>query len=235
MNITSLSATQSTDNRRVGDHHASLFAVIRDQLRDRILSGEFHPGDRLVEGKLATEMGVSRIPVREALRELASEGLVTIEPRRGASVSVLSPDIAYNMAEVRAALEGLNAKLAAQRRNQNGIEQLQQILDQGKAAVEREDLDLLQSLNREFHETLAGLSGNIVLTELMRSLRDRTALLFAPSNLQRVRQNWEDHAQILNAVINGNSDLANLLASQHVHNAAQAYQDMQASEATSQA
>ncbi len=94
------------------------------------------------------------------------------------------------------------------------------------------NLDLLKSLNRQFHETLATMSGNIVLTELMRSLRDRTALLFAPSNLQRIRQNWEDHSQILNAVVAGNGDLANLLATQHVHNAAKAYQDAQNGEKT---
>lgn len=235
MNIPSFNLPSSlvdADNRRLGDQHASLFAVIRDQLRERILSGEFHPGDRLVEGKLASELGVSRIPVREALRELASEGLVTIEPRRGASVAVLSAEIAYNMAEVRATLEGLNAKLAAQRQDPANIEKLQTILSQGHEAMDAGNLELLKSLNRQFHETLATMSGNIVLTELMRSLRDRTALLFAPSNLQRIRQNWEDHAQILNAVVAGNSDLANLLATQHVHNAAKAYQDAQNGEKT---
>lgn len=136
------------------------------------------------------------------------------------------------MAEVRATLEGLNAKLAAQRQDPVNIEKLQTILSQGHEAMDAGNLELLKSLNRQFHETLATMSGNIVLTELMRSLRDRTALLFAPSNLQRIRQNWEDHAQILNAVVAGNSDLANLLATQHVHNAAKAYQDAQNGEKT---
>ncbi|HUG59142.1 MAG TPA: GntR family transcriptional regulator [Candidimonas sp.] len=209
--------------QKIGNQHSPLFAVIRDKLRERILSGEFRPGDRLVEGKLSTEMAVSRIPVREALRALAAEGLVTIEPRRGASVAILSDDIAYDMVEVRAALEGLNAKLAAQRRDKKTIERLQGILDEGVDAINKESIEKFRHLNSQFHETLAIIAGNVVLTELMRSLRDRTALLFAPSNMRRAKQNWEEHAQILNAVIAGNADLAGLLATQHVHNAAKAY------------
>lgn len=216
--------TATKSDGKIGDQHAPLFAVVRDQLRQRILSGEFQPGDRLVEGKLSEEMGVSRIPVREALRELAAEGLITIEPRRGASVSILSDEIAFDMAEVRATLEGLNAKLAAQRRDEKTIQSLQAILQQGREALAANDLKTVSMLNVHFHETLATTAGNVVLTDLMRTLRDRTALLFAPSSIKRVEQNWEEHAQILNAVIAGNAELASLLATQHVHNAATAYE-----------
>jgi DNA-binding GntR family transcriptional regulator len=214
---------------KLGDQHPQLFAVVRDKLRERILSGEFTPGDRLVEGRLSDEMGVSRIPVREALRALAAEGLVTIEPRRGASVSVLSDSVAHDMVEVRATLEGLNAKLAAQRRDKDTVGRLQAFLDQGNDAARTDSLERFLTLNSEFHEMLATIAGNVVLTDLMRSLRDRTALLFAPSNMRRAKQNWDEHAQILNAVIAGNGDLAALLASQHVHNAAKAYAEAQQS------
>jgi DNA-binding GntR family transcriptional regulator len=214
---------------KIGEQHPQLFAVVRDKLRERILSGEFTPGDRLVEGRLSDEMGVSRIPVREALRALAAEGLVTIEPRRGASVSVLSDAVAHDMIEVRATLEGLNAKLAAQRRDQATVARLQAFLDEGSNAARTDSLERFLALNSEFHEMLATIAGNVVLTDLMRSLRDRTALLFAPSNMRRAKQNWDEHAQILNAVIAGNGDLAALLASQHVHNAAKAYTEAQQS------
>jgi len=211
------------DQQKIGEQYSPLFALIRDRLRDRILQGEFRPGARLVESRLSSEMAVSRIPVREALRALAAEGLVTIEPRRGASVSVLSEESAYDMVEVRAALEGLNAKLAAQRRDDNAIVKLQTILEDGVAAAEREDMESCRRLNRKFHETLATVTGNAVLMDIMNSLRDRTALVFAPSNTKRVKENWSDHAQILRAVIAGNAELAGLLATQHVHNAARAY------------
>lgn len=75
-----LDAGHSAPSLKIGEQHMPLFAVIRDKLRERILSGEFTPGDRLIEGRLSDDMGVSRIPVREALRALAAEGLVTIEP-----------------------------------------------------------------------------------------------------------------------------------------------------------
>lgn len=210
---------------KIGDQHSPLFAVIRDKICERILSGEFAPGARLVEGKLSAEMAVSRIPIREALRALAAEGLVTIEPRRGASVAVLSDEMVYDMVEVRATLEGLNAKLAAQRRNDQTVESLQKILNAGAAAVDEQNTSQFISLNAQFHEALATIAGNTVLTELIRSLRERTALLFAPGNIRKARENWEDHTQILNAVIAGNGDLAGLLAAQHVHNAAKAYTD----------
>lgn len=208
---------------KLGQKHAPLFALVRDRIREDILNGAYEPGDRLREGKLSDDLGVSRIPVREALRELSAEGLVTIEPRRGASVTVLSNETARNMAEVRAALEGLNARLAASRRDDVTIQQLKLILQRGQEAVGREDMVELKDLNFLFHEHLATMADNDVLAELTRSFRDRTALLFAPSNMQRVRTNWEEHAQILNAVIAGNAELANLLATQHVHNAATAY------------
>jgi DNA-binding GntR family transcriptional regulator len=78
-------------------------------------------------------------------------------------------------------------------------------------------------LNYRFHELLATAAGNTVLTDMVRSLRTRTAMLFAPNGAQRARQNWEEHAQVLQAVITGNAELAALLAAQHVHNAADAY------------
>lgn len=218
-------ASAGSDALKIGDQYSPLFALIRDKLRERILTGEFLPGARLVESRLSNDMAVSRIPVREALRALAAEGLVTIEPRRGASVAVLSETKAFDMVEVRAALEGLNARLAAQRRDEAAIKRLNKILEDGVAAAEREDMDTCGRLNRMFHETLATVTGNSVLLELMNTLRDRTALVFAPSNTRRVRENWADHAQILRAVIAGNAELAGLLATQHVHNAAQAYRE----------
>ncbi|WP_151446420.1 GntR family transcriptional regulator [Lacisediminimonas profundi] len=205
---------------KVGQQHLPLFALIRDTLRQRILSGELANGERLVETKLSEEMGASRIPVREALRALAAEGLVTIEPRRGACVAFYSDEVARDLIEVRATLEGLNAKLAAQRRTDKSMAELKQVLELGITAAQGNDAALLVELNTRFHELLATAAGNDVLTDMMRSLRDRTAMLFTSSHTVRSRQNWEEHAQVLHAVISGNAELAALLAAQHVHNVA---------------
>ncbi|ALD92585.1 GntR family transcriptional regulator [Cupriavidus gilardii CR3] len=206
----------------LGASHSPLFALVTDKLRERILKGDYEPGERLVENKLSAELGVSRIPVREALRALASEGLVLIEPRRGASVAKLSPDIVREMVEVRATLEGLNAKLAAQRRDPALIAELEAVLQQGMEAAAQGKADELLTLNSRFHEVLGNIAANSVLQEMMRSLRERTAVLFGPANTVRARQNWDEHAQILQAVIAGDADLAALLAARHVYSAAKA-------------
>ncbi|MBN9516096.1 MAG: GntR family transcriptional regulator, partial [Alphaproteobacteria bacterium] len=93
----------------------SLSKVVSDQIRGQILEGKFRPGERLVEDKLSADLGVSRVPVREALLGLSIEGLVRLEPRRGATVAEITPQIVAELVEVRALLEGQNACLAARR------------------------------------------------------------------------------------------------------------------------
>ncbi|MEN7531152.1 GntR family transcriptional regulator [Cupriavidus sp. 2SB] len=212
----------------LGAQHSPLFALVTDTLRQRILGGQYEQGERLVENTLSLELGVSRIPVREALRALAAEGLVRIEPRRGASVARLSPNIAREMVEVRATLEGLNAKLAAQRRDPALIAEIEQVLREGNEAVNTGQTERFVELNSRFHEVLGNIAANSVLQDMMRSLRERTALLFAPANMSRARTNWDEHAQILQAVIAGDADLAALLATRHVFSAAKAVESIQA-------
>ena len=118
-------------NIPLGSSHEPLTKLVTAALRERILNGEIPLGERLVEGRLSEELGVSRMPVREALRELAAEGIVTIEPRRGASVTTYSEEQKRELVEVRATLESLNAKLAARRHDPKQIAELQAILDEG--------------------------------------------------------------------------------------------------------
>ncbi len=207
----------------LGDQHTSLFTIVTDALRRKILDGDYQQGDRLVEGRISEQLGVSRIPVREALRALASEGLVRIEPRRGATVASVSDDAARELVEVRANLESLNARLAAQRRSLEMTERLQRLLDEGRQAAAQGDTDALVAVNGQVHDLIASGAGNEVLADLIRSLRDRTALLFAPINRVRAHQNWADHAQILQAILTADAELAGLLAARHVQNAASAY------------
>lgn len=220
------SPNPDTPAASLGAQHSPLFALVTDTLRQRILGGQYDPGERLVENTLSQELGVSRIPVREALRALAAEGLVKIEPRRGASVARLSPNIAREMVEVRATLEGLNAKLAAQRRDPALILEIEKVLKEGNDAVNSGQTERFVELNSKFHELLGNIAANSVLQDMMRSLRERTGLLFAPANLSRARLNWDEHAQILQAVIAGDADLAALLATRHVFSAAKAVENM---------
>ena len=201
----------------------SLSRVVSDQIRGRILDGTLKPGERLVEDRLSAELGVSRVPVREALRGLSAEGLVTLLPRRGATVVEVTPESVAELVEVRALLEGLNAKLAAQRHAPEIVEQLKDTLRRGNEAAKTGTAEELAHLNAEFHERLAVASRNTVLSEVMRGLRERTSIAFAINGRARARDDWDEHAGVLAAVIAGDAELASLLANRHVQNAAAAF------------
>lgn len=206
---------------KLGEAHAPLTSLIARTIRERILAGTLVPGERLVEARLSEELGVSRVPVREALRALAAGGMVTIEPRRGASVTSYSPELIQELVEVRATLEALNAKLAARRHNPELIARLQQIVSQGAEIAKTADAKQLHDDNASFHEALAGVAANSVLRDMVRSLRERTAPIFAPHSRKRARENWEEHSAIVRAVVAGDAELAALLAARHVYSAAE--------------
>ena len=213
-----MSAVRQTAGQRPG----SLGREVADRLRRLILTGHHKPGDRLVEDRLSAQLGVSRVPIREALRTLAAEGLVDIPPRRGASVAEVSADVARDLVEVRATLEGLNARLAARHHEEAIIMQLRQVLEEGNAAARSGNVDDLVRLNAAFHDKLAEAGRNGILWDIMRTLRERTGLVFAANTTRRSREDWDEHSRILAAVIDGDEELAALLASRHVYQAADA-------------
>jgi DNA-binding GntR family transcriptional regulator len=206
----------------LGKRHGPLSRIVADELRRGILTGQRKPGDRLVEDRLSAELGVSRVPIREALRQLAAEGLVDVKPRRGASVADFSADVAHDLVEVRAMLEGVNARLAARHRAPAIIAELSKVLAEGNAAAQSGNVADLVRLNGEFHDKLAEAGRNTILWDIMRTLRERTSLVFAANGARRSRQDWEEHARILAAVIEGDEELSSLLATRHVHRAAEA-------------
>ena len=202
---------------------ASLSRIVSEQIRGRILDGTLKPGERLVEDRLSAELGVSRVPVREALRGLSAEGLVTLLPRRGATVVEVTPEDVAELVEVRALLEGLNARLAAQRHDPEIVALLEETLAHGNEAARTGTAEELARLNAEFHERLAEASRNSVLSDVMRGLRERTSIAFAINGRTRAREDWQEHAGVLAAVIAGDAELAALLATRHVQNAAAAF------------
>lgn len=204
------------DGPRLGETHSPLHERVRAEIRKAILTGAMKPGDRLIEDRLADIYGVSRNPVREAIRGLATEGLVEVLPRRGALVARMNPDEARETIEVRALLEGQTARMAARRRDPEMLRRIGDILARGDAAMAQGRDDLLAGLNLDFHRALAEAGRNRVLQDLMTGLRDRTAALFAADTPARRRDAWADHAGILEAVIAGDEDLAAARAAAHV-------------------
>ncbi|MFE7296220.1 GntR family transcriptional regulator [Streptomyces sp. NPDC057579] len=143
------------------------------QLRDEIIDGARKPGSKLVERELAAELGVSRLPIRDALKALVTEGLVTPRPRTWAVVREFTPTDLADLDEVRSALETLAFRLAAQRRTRAGLARLRADLDAELTAASQGDAVRARRAAADFHETVISLADNELLNELERTLRSR--------------------------------------------------------------
>lgn len=203
-------------SRQLGAAHTALFHQIYEALRDRIQRGELRPGDRLIEDRLAEEFGVSRNPVREAIRMLSADGLIDVNARRGVYIAVPDPTKIQELVEIRAVLEGHNARLAARRGNPRLLAAAGRILARGQAALEAEATGSLGKLNDEFHKALALASENESLSEMLGSMRLKSSLGFAMSDPVVQAQSWQEHAGILQAILDGEEDQAEALSRSHV-------------------
>ena len=140
-------------------------------LREAIVSGRLRPGDHLVEQRIASELGVSRSPVREAIRRLELEGLVVGEPHRGARVTRLTVDEIRDLYVVRATLECLAGRLAAPRLLHADRDRLRQLVQSMESAGRRRDLRKLSTLDAAFHQLIGEACGNRWLIRILGSLR----------------------------------------------------------------
>lgn len=191
---------------------------VRDALRSRIGEGRLRPGDRLFEQDLAAEFGVSRVPVREAIRMLQSEGLVEVLPRRrGVFVRSLDRRQVEELFDVREALEGLAARLAAQLVAQQSAEAVERLGEHARRASEalgESDVDSMSAANARFHDELVALSGNELLGTLLEPLHGRLQWLFR-LNLEPERV-CEEHEQLHRAIAAGDAGGAVEVAQRHV-------------------
>ena len=151
---------------------------ITERLRDDIVNGVRAPGDRLVERDLATELGVSRVPVREALRTLAVEGLVVPRPRSWATVREFTERDLSDLHEVRSALELTTFRLAAERRTDAEAADLSRIVAAGLTAARAGDVVRARGASADFHERAVEIAGNRLLAEIELQLRGRLRWLY---------------------------------------------------------
>jgi DNA-binding GntR family transcriptional regulator len=207
----------------LGATHKPLRQAVTDELRRFIVSGRFEPGERLYEESLAGELAVSRNPVREALQTLATEGFVELEPRRGARVARFSRTRVHELFEVREALEGLVARLAATRRQPEQLAELEAVMALGIENVERGALDELPALNTRFHALMVRMADNSMLIDQLDRLSDLIQWIYAERIQQRSVDSWYEHAGIVEAIRTGDGDEAGRRAAQHVANARDAF------------
>lgn len=147
-------------------------------LREDILRGRRPPGTRLVERDIASELSVSRLPVREAIRTLVSEGIVVARPRSWATVREFTQRDVRDFAEVRAAIETELFVLATQRHDADGIDQLRRLVEREERAASAGDVDAALTLSGAFHEHMAVLAGNDMLIELASIFATRLKWVF---------------------------------------------------------
>ncbi|WP_448608827.1 GntR family transcriptional regulator [Geodermatophilus sp. URMC 60] len=188
--------------------------VLREKIRAGIAEGRWGPGARLVERDLAEEFAVSRVPVREALRALESEGFVELLPRRGAVVRELTRAVVADLFDIRQVLETLAARLVAERIDEDGLARLAAVVEDGRRAVEAGDHSWSGTANTAFHETLLQLSRNDSLRAVLEPLTGRLRWLFRQtSDHDRVQA---EHEQLYAALAMGDAELAAAVALAHV-------------------
>jgi len=179
-------------------------------LRDEIIDGTRAPGSKLVEREIAAELGVSRLPVRDALRGLVGEGLVRPRPRSWAVVREFSATDISDLHEIRSALETLGFRLAAQRRTRVGRAKLRADLDAEQAAAARGDGAGARRAAADFHETVTELADNAMLSELELALRSRMRWLLGQHDDFATMA--EEHEELFRAIeardVNGVVELA---------------------------
>jgi len=191
---------------------------IADLLRAAILDGRLQPGERLIEQKLALQWDISRAPLREAIREISSEGLVTLSPHRGATVAAVSPGELQELFAVRAMMESFAARLASHRASADHISRLHGLINQMEVAFCGRDLPAFYVAGLDFHNVLVEAAGNDVLSrmydQMKRQFRRYQAMM---PRLPQLQQNSiDEHRRILQAVELADGAKAAKLSEQHI-------------------
>lgn len=165
--------TESKSNKLEISNYKPLREIVFEYLRNSILSGELEPGERLMELQLAQQLGVSRTPIREAIRKLELEGFVEMLPRKGAYVADVSIKDILDVLEVRMFLEGLATNLAAERMTDEEIEELKVILQKFEDEIETMEKQEMIKLDNKFHDTIIKGSRNNKLMQIVQGLQEQ--------------------------------------------------------------
>ena len=199
-------------------NHRPLREIVYEELKRQILVGEIAPGTRMMEVELADVMGVSRTPVREAIRKLEKEGLVTIEPRKGAYASNISIKDMVDVLEVRQGLEGMAAAIASGKITERQKAELLNVVEKYKAAVESANIEEIIKYDEEFHSMIISISGNKTLMQVFSTVQE-LALRFRYiyyDDFNRYESMPKEHQLIEEAIMSGDAEKARVAAGDHV-------------------
>lgn len=191
------------------------------QIRSEILKGALMPGESVTEMGLAKDCGVSRTPVREALRQLELEGLVELIPNKGAVILGISPEDICDIYQIRAMLEGGAAERAAQKATDEDIRRLTEILDLTEFYISRQNMQQLQAMDGQFHQLIYEMSGSRMFKRLLKDLHYYIGLTRDASlkSEGRAAQSVREHRAVLEAIAEHDGKKASRLMSLHVNKA----------------
>ena len=193
--------------------------VVFNTLRDAILTGKLVPGERLMENQLAEKLGVSRTPVREALRMLELENLVELVPRKGAQVLDMSEKDITNILEVRSALEGLATSLACKKMTKEDLQQLKNMEVDFEKAVADNDVEHFVDIDEDFHDLIFAATENDKLINIFRNLRIqlyRYRMAQAKNNETSMSTIVAHHRSIIRAIENHDAEEGASIAQGHI-------------------
>lgn len=202
----------------VGDKYRTMQEIVYSTIKERILNGEYSAGQRLITNDLATELGVSRMPIREALQRLeAATGLITLIPHKGAVVNAISQDDILEVFHIRAALEGLAARLACPNMNANQIDQLEKINRKVIELGHTIDEETFLEFNRQFHAPIWQAANSPRLVGMLRLLYDasrsyRYMSVMLPGRYEEI---VAEHAEIIAALRKGDPSEIDKIVNNH--------------------
>lgn len=200
--------------------HPSLHERVYDEIKKSVIKGEIPPGSKIIEENIAKTLGVSRTPIREALKRLAQDGLVEITPRKGAFVIQLSKEIVKEILEIREALEGMAARLAALNMTDEILEKMKKAFEGSEERIKRRDFSNYSIIDVEFHQLLFKASNNQRLLQIINNLYDCIQMLRLKSVILpgRIERSLNEHLSIIEALEKRDPDIAEKMAREHIQN-----------------
>lgn len=199
----------------------SLSSHVFQIIRDKILSGEYEEHDELRENTIGKELGVSRTPVREALRQLELEGLVSIIPNKGAYVTGITPKDVLDIYKIRSLLEGLCARWATENITEEQLNELDEILLLSEFYMKKEgpsNAEQVTEFDGKFHAVLYEAADSRILEHVLSDFHKyvQPARKYSVISEERARKSIREHKQILRAIRDRDADLAEQLANEHI-------------------
>lgn len=198
----------------------SLRGKVFDKIRTDILKGRYQRGDELVECTIGKELGVSRTPVREAIRQLELEGLVMLVPNKGAFVTGISAKDVRDIYLIRARLEGLCARMAVENITPSQLEAMEETIFLSSYHAERDHFEQVCEMDGKFHRLLYEASGSRILGDTLSDFHQYVQRVRQASIMNRLRldKSGHEHTEILDAIKSKDAELAEQVAARHISN-----------------